>query len=227
MFTHPAVCHIWVARACRKGVHEQEPRKDTGMARISLDPPRTLSYRLASRFSRRRYGMVLDPVAAVGHNTQVGLAYGLFELGVERWRKLDRGLKDLAVMMSAATIGCSWCMDFGYWESIMNHDVPAEKIRAVPHWRDSGIFTELERLVLEYAEAMTQTPPSVTDEMVRRLRGHLSDAQLVELTAIVAVENLRSRMNAALGLSAQGFKDRCEIPAAATAAASGTAGDGA
>jgi alkylhydroperoxidase family enzyme len=197
------------------------------MARISLDPPRTLSYRLASRFSRRRYGTVLDPMAAVGHNTRVGLAYGLFELQVERWRKLDHGLKDLAVMMSAAAIGCSWCMDFGYWESTMMHDVPAEKIRAVPHWRDSGVFTELERLVLEYAEAMTDTPPSVTDKMVERLSGHLSQAQLVELTAIVAVENLRSRINAAFGLTAQGFKDRCELPAGAAAAGGGAAGDSA
>jgi alkylhydroperoxidase family enzyme len=195
------------------------------MARISLDPPRTLSYRLAALFSRRRYGTVLDPVAAVGHNTQVGLAYGLFELQVERWRTLDRGLKDLAVMAAAATIGCSWCMDFGYWESIMKHDVRAEKIRAVPRWRDSDVFTELERLVLEYAEAMTGTPPTVTDEMVERLRGHLSEAQLVELTAIVAVENLRSRINAALGLTAQGFRDQCEIPAAGGAAAvAGAAG---
>ena len=197
------------------------------MARISLDPPRTLSYRLAARFSRRRYGTVLDPVAAVGHNTPVGLAYGLFELQVERWRALDRGLKDLAVMMAAATIGCSWCMDFGYWESTMKHDVPAEKIRAVPQWRDSGAFTALERLVLEYAEAMTQTPPGVTDEMVQRLSGHLSQPQLVELTAIVAVENLRSRINAALGLTAQGFKDRCEIPAGAGVAADGAVGDSA
>ena len=196
------------------------------MARISLDPPRTLSYRLAARFSRRRYGTVLDPVAAVGHNTQVGLAYGFFELQVERWRKLDHGLKDLAVMVAAARIGCSWCMDFGYWESTMKHHVPAEKIRAVPHWRDSGVFTELERLVLEYAEAMTDTPPSVTDEMVERLSGHLSETQLVELTAIVAVENLRSRINAALGLTAQGFKDRCEIPAAGGAAAAAGAGGG-
>ena len=193
------------------------------MARISLDPPRTLSYRLAARFSRRRYGTVLDPVAAVGHNTQVGLAYGLFELQVERWRTLDQGLKDLAVMAAAATIGCSWCMDFGYWESIMKHDVRAEKIRAVPRWRDSDVFTELERLVLEYAEAMTGTPPSVTDEMVERLRDRLSEAQLVELTAIVAVENLRSRINAALGLTAQGFRDQCEIPAAGGAAAVGGA----
>ena len=193
------------------------------MARISLDPPRTLSYRLAALFSRRRYGTVLDPVAAVGHNTPVGLAYGLFELQVERWRTLDQGLKDLAVMAAAATIGCSWCMDFGYWESTMKHHVPAEKIRAVPRWRDSGVFTELERLVLEYAEAMTGTPPSVTDEMVERLRDHLSEAQLVELTAIVAVENLRSRINAALGLTAQGFRDQCEIPAAGGAAAVGGA----
>ena len=187
------------------------------MARISLDPPRTLSYRLAARFSRRRYGAVLDPVAAVAHNAPVGLAYGVFELQVERWRKLDQGLKDLAVMLAAARIGCSWCMDFGYWESVMKHDVPAEKIRAVPSWRDSDAFSELERLVLEYAEAMTATPPGVTDEMAARLRGHLSEAQLVELTAIVAVENLRSRINAALGLTAQGFKDRCEIPAGAGA----------
>jgi alkylhydroperoxidase family enzyme len=184
------------------------------MARISLEPPRTLNYRLAAWFSRRRYGAVLDPVAAVGHNTQVGLAYGLFELQVERWRKLDRGLKDLAVMAAAGTIGCSWCVDFGYWESTMKHAVPAEKIGAVPHWRDSGVFTELERLVLEYAEAMTETPPTVTDEMMERLSGHLSETQVVELTAIVAVENLRSRINAALGLRAQGFKDRCEIAAA-------------
>jgi alkylhydroperoxidase family enzyme len=149
----------------------------------------------------------------MAHNAPVGLAYGLFELQVERWRRLDRELKDLAVMMAAATIGCSWCMDFGYWESTMKHDVPAAKIRAVPHWRDSDTFSALERLVLEYAEAMTATPPSVTDELTQRLRGHLSEAQLVELTAIVAVENLRSRINAALGLTAQGFRDRCEIPA--------------
>jgi alkylhydroperoxidase family enzyme len=184
------------------------------MARISLDPPKTLSYRIGTRFARRRYGVMLDPGAALGHNMKVGRSYALFELGVERWRALDLGLKDLAVMATAASIGCAWCMDFGYWETTMKHKVPAEKIRAVPNWRDSDVFTELERLVLEYAEAMTDTPPSVTDEMVARLSTQLSEAELVELTAMVAVENLRSRINSALGLTAQGFKDRCEIPAA-------------
>lgn len=185
------------------------------MARISLDPPQTLGYRLGSRISRRRYGVMLDPGAALGHNMQVGRSYAIFELQVERWRQLGQGLKDLAVMAAAAAIGCSWCLDFGYWEATVNHAVPVEKIRAVPSWRHSDVFSELERLVLAYAEAMTATPPQVTDAMVDALRRHLTEAQLVELTAIVAVENLRSRINSALGLSAQGFRDRCELPAAA------------
>ena len=147
------------------------------MARISLDPPKTLSYRIATRFARRRYGVMLDPGAAMGHNMQVAARTRSSNCSVERWRTLDRGLKDLAVMAAAARIGCAWCLDFGYWEATMNHDVPAEKIRAVPDWRDSDVFTELERLVLEYAEAMTDTPPSVTDEMVARLSAHLSEAR--------------------------------------------------
>jgi alkylhydroperoxidase family enzyme len=191
------------------------------MARISLDPPQSLWYRLGARLSRRRYGVMLDPAAAIGHNMQVGRSYAIFELQVERWRELDHGLKDLAVMAAAAAIGCSWCMDFGYWEATVNHAVPAGKIRAVPAWRDSDVFTGLERLVLAYAEAATATPPEVTDEMVEELRGHLTEAQLVELTAIIAVENLRSRINSALGLTAQGFKDRCGRPAAAGPAPAG------
>jgi alkylhydroperoxidase family enzyme len=191
------------------------------MARISLDPPRTLSYRLTSWYARRKYGTHLEPLGAMGHNMPVTLADAIFELQIGRWRKLDHGIKDLAVMASSAAIGCAWCMDFGYWESVTNHHVPAEKLRAVPYWRDSDEFSELERLVLEYAGAMTATPPEVTDEMVDRLSAHLTEAQLVELTAIVAVENLRSRINAALGMTSQGFKDRCEIPAAAEGAAAG------
>jgi alkylhydroperoxidase family enzyme len=71
---------------------------------------------------------------------------------------------------------------------------------------------------MEYAEAMTMTPPRVTDAMVEALRRHLSEAQLVELTAIIAVEDLRSRVNSAFGLTAQGFRDRCELPSPASGA---------
>ena len=64
------------------------------MARILLDSPRTLSYRLAAWFSRRRYGTAGDPAAALAHNLRVGWSYGMLELQVERWKRLDSGLKD-------------------------------------------------------------------------------------------------------------------------------------
>jgi alkylhydroperoxidase family enzyme len=178
------------------------------MARISLDPPTTLGYRLGRWFSRRKYGVVLDPGAAIGHNMQVGRSYAIFDMQAERWHTLDRDLKDLAVTAAAARIRCAGCMDFGFWAATVGHAVPAAKMDAVPAWRDSDLFSELELLVVAYAEAMTATPPEVTDEMVAELGRHLSEAQLVELTAIIAVENLRSRINSALGLAAQGFADR-------------------
>ncbi|MEU5126684.1 carboxymuconolactone decarboxylase family protein [Streptomyces mobaraensis] len=182
------------------------------MARIPLNPPATPLTRLAARYCRRAYGKVLDPVLAMGHHTGVLLATSVFELAAVRWKRLDPGLKALAVMASAASIGCSWCMDFGFWEN-RQHGMAHEKLRDVPRWRDSDVYTPLERHVMEYAEAMTATPPTVDDALVERLRQHLDDAQLVELTQMISVENLRSRTNAALGLASQGFKDSCDIPA--------------
>ena len=182
------------------------------MARIPLDPPRTLTYRLTEWYSRRRFGAVADPAAAMGHNTRVLVTDARHEMSLQKWHRLDPTLKALAVMASAVGIGCSWCVDFGYWTSSQRGVDPA-KLRAVPHWRDSDVFTDLERQAMGYAEAVTATPPAVTDEMVAGLRRHLDDAALVELTMMIAVENQRSRFNSALGLTSQGFKDRCELPA--------------
>jgi AhpD family alkylhydroperoxidase len=181
------------------------------MARIPLDPPRSLVYRLTEWYSRRRFGAVADPAAAMGHNTRVLIADAGFEMAVEKFHRLDPTLKHLAEMATSVAIGCSWCVDFGYWTAVSDGTDPV-KMRDVPRWRESDVYTDLERRVLEYAEAATATPPAVTDEMVAGLREHLDDAALVELTMMIAVENLRSRFNSALGLTSQGFRDRCEIP---------------
>ena len=182
------------------------------MARIPLDPPRSPLNRLVEWYSRRRFGAVLDPGAAIAHNRRVLLTYLRYETSLARWDRLDPTLKSLAVMASAASIGCSWCMDFGFWESHERGIDPA-KLRDVPRWRDIDVYTELERQVMAYAEAATATPLEVTDEMVDGLRRHLDDAQLVELTMMISVENSRSRFNSAMGLTSQGFKEHCEIPA--------------
>ena len=85
----------------------------------------------------------------------------------------------------------------------------------MPRWRESDLFTPLERDVLEYAEAMTNTPPTVTDELSARLLEQLGPAAMVEVTACIAFANLSTRSNTALGITSQGFSDDCEIPLAA------------
>jgi alkylhydroperoxidase family enzyme len=182
-------------------------------ARIPLEHPRSLFMRLMEAYSRRKYGAVLHPGLAIAHNRKVLWSMIRNEAQVARWNALDPTLKALAVLAVSAEIGCSWCLDFGYWESI-SWGVEAHKLRAINEWRTSPVYTDLERQVIEYAITATQTPPEVTDEMVARLRKELSDAELVELTAMIGLENSRSRTNAALGLSSQGFKDSCELPPA-------------
>jgi alkylhydroperoxidase family enzyme len=83
------------------------------------------------------------------------------------------------------------------------------KLAAVTTWRDSGLFSAAERVALEYAERMTITGQKVDDALFARLKQHYSEAQIVELTAAIALENFRSKFNPALGVEAQGF---CLIP---------------
>jgi len=184
------------------------------MARISLNPPRTMSYRIGEWFLRRRFGEVLDPFRAQGHNMPVAMAFAKLEQGAAKWHALDPRLRDLADLAAASKIGCPWCIDFGYWV-LQGRGFTREEIEAVPNWRSSRLFNHLERLVLAYAEAMTDTPPTVGDELVKALRVHLDETQLVELTAMVCLENVRSRFNSAFGITPQGFKELCEVPAKA------------
>ena len=76
---------------------------------------------------------------------------------------------------------------------------------AVTNWHDSPLFTEPERVALEYAERMTITGQKVDDALFAKLKQHYSEAEIVELTAAIALENFRSKFNPALGIEAQGF----------------------
>jgi alkylhydroperoxidase family enzyme len=90
------------------------------------------------------------------------------------------------------------------------------KAREVPRWRTSDVFTPLERDVLEYAEAMSQTPPTVTDELSARLLEALGAAALVELTSFIGLANVYTRTNTALGIESQGLAASCGLEPLAT-----------
>ncbi len=180
-------------------------------ARIPLTRPAGLIGSLLTRYAVRQYGQLPDNLSAFWHNRKVLFGYLRFERGVASWNALDPQLRILAEMAAAKDIECTWCLDFGFYAAHAQ-GLDTAKLAAVGSWRASELFTPTERRVIEYAEAMTATPPTVTDELVAALRADLGDAALVELTMMVGVENIRSRFNTALGLASQGFSESCRVP---------------
>ncbi|WP_328495001.1 carboxymuconolactone decarboxylase family protein [Streptomyces sp. NBC_00414] len=162
----------------------------------------------------KQFGAVPEPFEVTAHNPEV--ARDSSEMGgkVNGWDMADEGLKTFAHMAVAAQVGCGWCLDINYFQAL-HKDLDLTKASQVPRWRESEVFTRLERDVLEYAEAMTNTPLTVTDEQYASLLDRLGPAAMVELTASIAFANLATRNNSAHGISSQGFSDACGIPLAA------------
>jgi alkylhydroperoxidase family enzyme len=183
------------------------------MANVTLQyDAKGIVARFAHSFTKKKMGKMAQPTAAASNHSGVLVALGALEMAVEKgWKKLDPTLRWLALEVAGAEIGCSWCVDFGYYLG-MNQGIDPAKVRAALHWRDSDLFDERERTVLEYAEGATATPVQISEELVERLHTHFTDAEIVELAGWVALENLRSRFNAGLGLHSEGFSDKCEIP---------------
>jgi alkylhydroperoxidase family enzyme len=171
---------------------------------------------IVKRMSRKMLGDVAEPIEVAWHNRKV-LNFS-FSLGrkVRKWHQCDENLKSFAHMAVASLVGCSFCLDLGYFQA-HNEGLDVTKARQVPRWRESDVFTPLERDVMEYAEAMTQTPPTVTDELSARLLGALGPAALVELTTVIALANFYTRSNTAVGIESQGFSAACGLEPLAVA----------
>ena len=173
--------------------------------------------------ARRMAGKVPDSLGVLWHHQ--GVMKDSMGIGrkVEGWHELDPNLASYAAMAAAATIGCSFCLDYNYFTA-HNRGLDEAKVRQVPNWRKSTVFTPEERRIMEYAEAASQTPPAVTDELSDALLADLGEAGLVELAARVAFMNMSARMNVALGIRSEEFADACGLaplasrPAIATAA---------
>ncbi|WP_327575781.1 carboxymuconolactone decarboxylase family protein [Streptomyces sp. NBC_00145] len=162
----------------------------------------------------KQLGSVPEPNEVLWNNPKLAEANQEFAAKVGTWDATDAGLKTFAHMAVAAQVGCSWCLDINYFAAL-NQNLDLAKASQVPRWRESQVFTPLEREVMEYAEAMTNTPTTVTDELSATLLGRLGPAALVELTVFIGFANLAARCNTAHGITSQGYSDACEIPLAA------------
>ena len=141
------------------------------MAHVPLvDEPKGIIARLSFGYAKRRFGRMIEPMAAAAHHPGVLVAVGALETTAQiGLKKLDPTLRWLAIQAAAGTIGCSWCTDYAYYEG-MNEGIDSAKVRAAGQWRDSDLFDDRERAVLEYAEKASGSPAEVSDELAARLR---------------------------------------------------------
>lgn len=176
--------------------------------------------RLAVVYARLRYRKVPEPMTRWIEHGGVFWAWSAEEMIVEAtWRSVPRHLRDLAQLGAASAIGCPWCLDFGSHQATRG-GLSDAKLRELHRWRESPVYDEDERLVLDYAEQLTMATPVTVDEGVtNRLRERFGQKGLVELTALIALENQRSRFNAAMGVLPQGWSRVCALPVSAGASA--------
>jgi AhpD family alkylhydroperoxidase len=158
---------------------------------------------------RRRYGQHLEPAKIWARVPALYLALAGFYAAIERRRSpIDAALRSLVQIRVSQINHCAFCIDLNASLSAQRSG-SLDKALAVDHWRESEAFDTRERLVFEYAEAITLTDGQVTDALIAGLRQHFDEAALIELTALVAFQNLSSKFNAALDIPAQGF---CRMP---------------
>jgi AhpD family alkylhydroperoxidase len=188
----------------------------TQKTRIEPLPPKRTNWliRAMYRYAKRRFGEVPEPFAVAAHHPRLLVANAVHETMLQSAsRKLPANVRELAVFWTARTIGCSWCVDFGSMLQRLD-GLDIERLKDIDNYAISPRFTGDERAAIAYADAMTTDPHSVTDEQVADLRGRFGEDGVVELTYQIGVENMRARMNSALGITEQGFNsgDACRVP---------------
>jgi AhpD family alkylhydroperoxidase len=158
---------------------------------------------------QRTYGKVLEPGLLWGRSTWVFSALALLYGALNRkGSPLDPALRSLVTVRVSQINHCAFCVDINA-STLLQRGVAMAKVEALQNWRDSSLFDGLERDALEYAEAMTYSDRAVDDGLLSRLKAHVDDDALVELTGLIAFQNMSSKFNSALAIPPQGF---CMLP---------------
>ena len=177
------------------------------MAIVSPKSPGACSWYLRPFFwnQRRKYGAVLDSALMWARAPKVFLGvaflYGMID---RRGSPIDPMLRSLITVRVSQLNGCLFCIDINS-ATLLKHGVPLHKVEALNTWQTSDLFTDRERICLEYAEAVTLRPNAISEGLMEQLKNHFDDDGVVELTALIAFQNLSSKFNSALGIAPQGF----------------------
>src|ERR1700689_4672688 len=150
-------------------------------------------------------GSGIEPFEIWAHQPKMMFGMGRFNQAVRKGKSVDPRLKNLIELKGAQMIGCEFCVDLGS-QICRNCGLSDDELIALTRYRQSELFSEREKLALDYAVAVMRTPVEVTDELFAQVKEHFSDEQLVEITALLTLVNV-DRFNAAFGIGSAGFSE--------------------
>ena len=162
------------------------------------------------RKARRNRG---DLLGWLVRRPQLLVAQGGYESMLIMMGRMPAHLKTLATAKAAMVVNCEYCLDIGA-EIARTEGIPEAKLRALLAYADSPVLSDDEKLVVEFAAAVSASPALVSDDLRRRLAARFTRSQIAELAAEIAWENQRARLNQALAVRPSGFSDGsfCLIP---------------
>jgi len=189
-----------------------------GVSKADAGPMVRLIYRFGPRMMKKLTGRAaqtgsgLEPMELWAHQPKMMMAMGKFNQAIRKGKSVDERIKNLAELKGAQMIGCEFCVDLGS-QICRNSGLSDDELLGLAHHRDSDLFTDRDKTVLDYTIAVMRTPVEVTDELVARMQQHFTDPQIVEITALLTLVNL-DRFNAAFGIGAAGFSEGmvCVLP---------------
>ncbi|MFQ5585761.1 MAG: carboxymuconolactone decarboxylase family protein [Thermodesulfobacteriota bacterium] len=154
---------------------------------------------------KRRYGDILEPARLWGRTPKVFAALAMLYGALDRRSSpIEPGLRTLITVRVSQINWCPFCVDINS-ATALKRGIGQEKLAALADFRASDLFTERERAALNYAEAVTYTDRHPTEEDFNELRRYFNDDAVIELTGLIAFQNMSSKFNAALGVKPQGF----------------------
>jgi 4-carboxymuconolactone decarboxylase len=174
---------------------------------------RRVARKKVKQITGRETERMLAPFEAYARAPRLLFGVAMLEDATARLHRVPERLKVLAELKAATLTHCEYCIDIGS-QIAQRAGIEDAQLLALPHYRDSDQFDRDEKLMLDFAVAMSRTPVSVSDELFEQLRARFDEAQLVELTNVIAVENMRGRFNLALGIGSAGFTEGmvCAVP---------------
>ena len=182
-----------------------------GVPKSKAGPVVKIMYRFGPRMMKKltgrqpHTGSGMEPIEIWAHQPKLMMGMGKFNQAIRKAKTVDERTKNLIHLKGGQMIGCEFCVDLS--SQICRHSgLSDDELLALPRYRSSDLFSEREKVALDYTVAVMRTPVEVTDELFAQMKEHFNDKQIVEITAYLTLVNL-DRFNAAFGIGSAGFSE--------------------